>query len=83
MLSFEDALAQLLAAAKPVSEVRWLPTQAAAGRVLAQDLTSTVNVPPLDNSAMDGYAVRAADIPVPGTVLPIALLFTPWGNGRG
>ena len=72
MLSFEDALAQLLAAAKPVSEVRWLPTQAAAGRVLAQDLTSTVNVPPLDNSAMDGYAVRAADIPVPGTVLPVS-----------
>lgn len=72
MLSFEDALTQLLAAAKPVSEVRWLPTQAAAGRVLAQDLTSTVNVPPLDNSAMDGYAVRAADIPVPGTVLPVS-----------
>ncbi|MDE2585125.1 MAG: molybdopterin molybdotransferase MoeA [Betaproteobacteria bacterium] len=72
MLSFEDALEKLLAAARPVSEVRWLPTQAAAGRVLAEAQRSGLNVPPLDNSAMDGYAVRAADITAPETLLPVS-----------
>ncbi len=38
----------------------------ALGRVLAEDLVSKVDVPPLDNSAMDGYAVRAADLPLAG-----------------
>lgn len=44
----------------------------ALGRVLAQGLSSAVAVPPLDNSAMDGYAVRAADLCAPGTVLPMS-----------
>lgn len=39
-----------------------LPAEAALGRVLAQDVVSTVTVPPHDNSAMDGYAVRVADL---------------------
>ncbi len=72
MLSFEDALQKLLDAALPVSEVRWLPTMTAAGRVLAAEQLSKVNVPPLDNSAMDGYAVRAADISQAGTLLPVS-----------
>ena len=38
----------------------------ALGRVLAEDLVSAVDVPPVDNSAMDGYAVRAADLPLAG-----------------
>lgn len=72
MLTFEDALQKLLAAAVPVSEVRWLPTLAAAGRVLAAPQQSTVDVPPLDNSAMDGYALRAADVAQPGALLPVS-----------
>ncbi|TBO32680.1 molybdopterin molybdenumtransferase MoeA [Aquabacterium lacunae] len=47
----------------------------ALGRVLATDLVSKVAVPPLDNSAMDGYAVHEADLPAlqqPGTALPVA-----------
>lgn len=51
----------------------------ALGRVLAQDLTSTVDVPPLDNSAMDGYAVHAADLTAlaqPGGVLAVAQRIT-------
>ncbi|MGE5450781.1 MAG: gephyrin-like molybdotransferase Glp [Acidobacteriota bacterium] len=44
----------------------------ALGRVLAQGLASAVAVPPLDNSAMDGYAVRVADLPGVGTVLPVS-----------
>jgi len=61
LLQVDEALAQLLAGAAPVKDVEELPTMAAAGRVLARDQTSTMDVPPMDNSAMDGYAVRLAD----------------------
>ena len=72
MLSFEQALDKLLAAAQPVEEVRSLPLTAAAGRVLAVPQHSTVASPPLDNSAMDGYAVRRADITSAGVCLPVS-----------
>ena len=72
MLSFDEALEKLLAGAKPVSETKAMPTIAAAGRVLAEAQYSTLSVPPLDNSAMDGYAVRAADIAAVGTSLPVS-----------
>ncbi|UCV10091.1 molybdopterin molybdotransferase MoeA [Dechloromonas denitrificans] len=72
MLTFEQALEKLLAAAQPVEEVRSLPLTAAAGRVLAAAQQSTVAVPPLDNSAMDGYAVRIADLSAPGVCLPVS-----------
>ena len=72
MLSFEQALETLLAAAQPVEEVRHVPLLAAAGRVLAEAQRSTVAVPPLDNSAMDGYAVRAADVTAAGVCLPVS-----------
>src|SRR5690349_20759887 len=61
LLSVDDALAQMLARAKPVSDVEEVPTLEATGRVLARPQRSTMDVPPLDNSAMDGYAVRIAD----------------------
>lgn len=57
----DDALATLLAQIQPLAERETLATSAAAGRVLAVDLVSPVDVPPADNSAMDGYALRAAD----------------------
>jgi len=62
LLSVDEALAQLLAGAKPVAEVEQVLTMQAAGRVLAKSQTSTMDVPPMDNSAMDGYAVRLADL---------------------
>ncbi len=62
LLSVDEALAQLLAGARPLAEVDQVPTMAAAGRVLAQAQTSTMDVPPMDNSAMDGYAVRLSDL---------------------
>ena len=62
LLSVDEALAQLLAGARPVAEIEQVPTMAAAGRVLAQPQTSTMDVPPMDNSAMDGYAVRLSDL---------------------
>ncbi len=52
-----------------------LPTEDALGRVLAEDVVSDVTVPPQDNSAMDGYAVRVADVAdmaLPGASLPVS-----------
>jgi molybdopterin molybdotransferase len=61
MLSVDEALAKLLAGARTVPEIETVPTLGATGRVLARAQASTLNVPPLDNTSMDGYAVRAAD----------------------
>ena len=72
MLTFEQAFERLLAAARPVAETRSLPLTAAAGRVLAAAQLAGVASPPLDNSAMDGYAVRLADIAAAGTCLPVS-----------
>jgi molybdopterin molybdotransferase len=61
LLSVDEALAQLLAGAKPVAEIEEVPTLEATGRVLGRAQRSAMDVPPMDNSAMDGYAVRAAE----------------------
>ena len=61
LLSVDEALEQLLAGAAPVRDVEELPTMQAAGRVLAREQASSMDVPPMDNSAMDGYAVRISD----------------------
>ncbi|ODS97940.1 MAG: molybdopterin molybdenumtransferase MoeA [Lautropia sp. SCN 69-89] len=62
LLPFDEALAALLAQALPVDEVETVDTAAAPGRVLAADIRSTLDVPPRDNTQMDGYAVRRADL---------------------
>lgn len=62
LLSVDAALEQLLAAAKPVADLEDVPTLEATGRVLARAQRSTMDVPPMDNSAMDGYAVRISDL---------------------
>jgi molybdopterin molybdotransferase len=49
-----------------------LPLAAATGLVLAEDVLAGVSLPPFDNSAMDGYAVRAADVPAAPVTLPVA-----------
>ncbi len=67
-----DALAELLAQAPAVLGVETVSTFDADGRVLAQSLVSALQVPPLDNSAMDGYALRAADVSRLGSVLPVS-----------
>jgi molybdopterin molybdotransferase len=61
MLSLAEAIQRLLATAEPVPELENLPTAQALGRVLAADVASMLDVPPADNTAMDGYALRAAD----------------------
>jgi molybdopterin molybdotransferase len=71
MRSLDDALAELLAFARPLDGVEQIDTFLADGRVLAQDLVSSLQVPPSDNSAMDGYAVRCTDL-VTGAALPVS-----------
>ncbi len=63
LMPVEVALARLLemAEAAPIVEFEHLPLAAAEGRVLAEDLLSSLDLPPWPNSAMDGYAVRVAD----------------------
>lgn len=72
LLDVDEALERLLAGAHPVAETESVPTLAAAGRVLAVAQRSTMNVPPMDNSAMDGYAVRIADLGRPDSRLKVA-----------
>ena len=62
LMPLDEALSKLLAAASPILPAEQVPVGDADGRVLAQDLVSALHVPPHDNSAMDGYAVRCADI---------------------
>lgn len=71
MLSFDQAFDRLLAAATPTDAMERVPTETALGRVLAEDLVSAVDLPPLDNSAMDGYAVRANEA-IAGAKLPLS-----------
>ena len=72
MLTAQQALDHLLLNAVTVNESEKVNTQAALGRVLAEDVKSLVDVPPLDNTSMDGYAVRCADTATPGKTLRIA-----------
>ncbi len=72
MLSVEQALEKLLCAAHAVADVESVDTMLAAGRVLATEVVSSIDVPPLDNSQMDGYAVRMVDVRAVPTTLPIS-----------
>ena len=62
LLSFEEALRLVLERVRPLPSES-LPLGDAAGRVLARTGRAAVDLPPFDSSAMDGYAVRAVDIP--------------------
>lgn len=61
LMSLDEALNALLEAAQPVPETECLATLDCAGRVLAGALTSSIDVPPTDNSERDGWAIRLAD----------------------
>ncbi len=72
LLSVDEALEVLLSGAQPLAEIEEIPTLEASDRVLARAQRSKMDVPPMDNSAMDGYAVRVADIRAPETRLKVA-----------
>ena len=69
LLPVQDALTRVLSAASPLQESVELPLLAAQGHVLAQGVVSAIAVPGDDNSAMDGYALRACDA---GQPLPVS-----------
>jgi molybdopterin molybdotransferase len=72
LLSFDDARRQLFASAKSPTVSEDCPIADAWGRVLAVDIASPFDVPGFDNSAMDGYAVRAADLTGTGVRLAVS-----------
>nr|WP_298171659.1 gephyrin-like molybdotransferase Glp [uncultured Pseudomonas sp.] len=68
----DEAIAELLARAPAPPPVEYVAVGKALGRVLAESLRAPFEVPAWDNSAMDGYALRAADLPAAGGCLPLA-----------
>jgi len=62
LMTVEAAIERALSLSTAVSEVETVPLDDAIGRVLAQDVTAPFPLPPFDNSAMDGYALRSADL---------------------
>jgi molybdopterin molybdotransferase len=73
MLATAEALATLLSAAGPIAGTESIPTLEALNRVLAADVTSPLDVPPMNTSSMDGYAIRTADLTTQGNSrLPVS-----------
>jgi molybdopterin molybdotransferase len=62
LLPLEEVERILRERVRPVPEIETVPLEAAHGRVLARDMVAPIDLPPFDNSAVDGYAVRAADL---------------------
>ncbi len=73
MLSVEQALERMLGAARPITQSEELPLLQAGGRVLAEAVHAQLDVPPMDNSQMDGYAVRCTDVARVPARLPVRL----------
>jgi len=71
-LSVEEALERLLVRSQPIAGCESVPIRSGLGRVLAAPVVSTIDVPSWDNSAMDGYAVRSADLAAGGGRLPVS-----------
>ena len=78
LMSLDTALNEMLSRVTPLTAQETLPLVQCFGRILASDVVSPLDVPGFDNSAMDGYAVRLADIasgqplPVAGNPLPVS-----------
>ena len=71
LMSLDEALSLVLKDMKPLVQTDWVNTFDADGRVLAQDLVSQLQVPPQDNSSMDGYALRIEDVSQLGSRLRV------------
>ena len=77
----DEALAELLGHARALADAETVSTFDADGRVLAQDLVSALQVPPQDNSSMDGYALRCADLVDSKLLLPVSQRIAAGANG--
>ena len=72
LLPLEEARARILEDVLPL-RAESMPLAEALGQVLAEDATALLTLPPWDNSAMDGYAVRSEDVAAATTELPVIL----------
>src|SRR5438034_3856869 len=82
LIDVDEALERLLTGTRPVAETETVATLSATGRVLAAAQRSTMNVPPMDNSAMDGYAVRLADLKGPEPRLKVSQKIPAGSTGK-
>ena len=82
-LHVDKARAAIRACITPLTAVETIPIRAALGRILAQDIVPSINVPAHDNSAMDGYAVRISDIDSPLKEIGVALAGKPYKGAVG
>ena len=81
LMPLDEARHKLLAQVRRLPDTEQVATFDADGRVLAQDLVSALQVPAFDNSSMDGYAVRTADL-APGAVLRVTQRIPAGHNGQ-
>src|SRR4051812_32577136 len=72
-ISLERARAIIDGVLRPIERVERVPLEATHGRVLAQEVMATADVPPFSRAAMDGYAVRAADTAGASPAAPVVL----------
>ncbi len=72
LLALEQALQRMLALVSPLAQTETVALEQAAGRITATDITSPLDVPAFANAAMDGYAVRMADLAQGDALLPVA-----------
>lgn len=79
MLSLAQALEKILDSIDPIAETKSLQIMEAFGHTLAEAIRSPLNVPPYRNSAMDGYAIRAQDLPESGDI-ELKLVGTSWAG---
>lgn len=72
LLSVDEALERILQHFSPV-EIEEIPLENADGRVLGEEIRAPLNLPPFDNSSMDGFAIRAADVAAASPETPVTL----------
>jgi molybdopterin molybdotransferase len=82
-LRVDKAREAILACLTPIAQAETVPIRNALGRVLAEDIVPSINVPAHDNSAMDGYAVRFADLERPLKEIGTALAGKPFHGKLG
>ncbi|SFT36316.1 hypothetical protein [Halomonas saccharevitans] len=73
LLDLFEARARMIKAARPIAGLERVALEAAAGRVLAEPARSTLDMPGVDNSAMDGYALRLDELADSPSGLPVRL----------
>src|SRR5262245_43323929 len=79
LLTLEEAQERILAVARPLP-AELVPIASAAGRVAAEDVRAQVDLPPFASSAMDGFAVRATDLPGTLEIVGESAAGTPYGQ---